>query len=420
MKKLNDVNKKIISEVVAIRAAIDGNESKLTHIDTSGAKLSGEIASLKSELNRSFASVVSGEMKKGVQSINQDVKIVQKKLQDVVDNKEREANIIMFNLKEGSDDNARVCQILDHLTEGVCGEKNVLKMMRLGKKNDNAIRPILIKFNNIEAKSHVFNGIRKMKTLKDDLACTRLSHDFSIDQRAVLKKLLKEAKEAEEGCKQGFLYRVRGEVNGIHGLICDGLDILVLTETWHGVVGNNSVRLAMPPGFWYVDYVRQHDPGHGGLIVYFRKDFGYKKLVLPLFATFEAVSIRFSTSGYQFILLAIYRPGSAQISSLFFDELISVLEYVTMLNANILMMGDFNVHIERVNDIHTVRLNEILDAFQMISHVHEPTHEQGGILDLVISSSNFPILGVEIFPSGIFSDHGFVKVGRKATRNDVF
>ncbi|ESN93799.1 hypothetical protein HELRODRAFT_184494 [Helobdella robusta] len=159
MKKLNDVNKKIISEVVAIRAAIDGNESKLTHIDISGAKLSGEIASLKSELNRSFASVVSGEMKKGVQSINQDVKIVQKKLQDVVDNKEREANIIMFNLKEGSDDNARVCQILDHLTEGVCGEKNVLKMMR-----------------------------------------------------AVLKKLLKEAKEAEEGCKQGFLYRVIGEV----------------------------------------------------------------------------------------------------------------------------------------------------------------------------------------------------------------
>ncbi|ESO04039.1 hypothetical protein HELRODRAFT_173110 [Helobdella robusta] len=141
---------------------------------------------------------------------------------------------------------------------------------------------------------------------------------------------------------------IASNVNGVHGLICDGLDVLVLTKTWHGTVGNNSVRLAMPPGFWYVDYVRQHDLGHGGLIVYFRQDFGYKKFVLPIFVTFETIAIRFSINGYQFILLAIYRPDSMQISSLFFDELVSVLEYLTMLNANILMMGDFNVHVEKV------------------------------------------------------------------------
>ncbi|ESO12254.1 hypothetical protein HELRODRAFT_158732 [Helobdella robusta] len=131
-------------------------------MDTSGSWLSGEIANLKSELGISFASVVSGEMEKSVQSINQDVKNVQKKL---------------------------------------------------GKKNDSVIRPILIKFNNIEAKSLVFNGIRKMKSLNGDLACARLSHDLSIDQKAVLKKLLNEARVVEEGCKEGFfLYRVKGEV----------------------------------------------------------------------------------------------------------------------------------------------------------------------------------------------------------------
>ncbi|ESN95625.1 hypothetical protein HELRODRAFT_179084 [Helobdella robusta] len=34
----------------------------------------------------------------------------------------------------------------------------------------------------------------------------------------------------------------------------------------------------------------------------------------------------------------------------------------------------------------------------------------GGILDQVIISRNFPILEVEVSPSGIFSDHRFVKV----------
>ncbi|ESN96708.1 hypothetical protein HELRODRAFT_163804 [Helobdella robusta] len=74
-------------------------------------------------------------------------------------------------------------------------------------------------------------------------------------------------------------------VDGIYGLICDGLDVLVLTETWHGLPGNNSVSAAMPPGYCYVDFVRQHDPGHGGLVIYFRKEFGCRKINLPSFVT---------------------------------------------------------------------------------------------------------------------------------------
>lgn len=203
---------------------------------------------------------------------------------------------------------------------------------------------------------------------------------------------------------------ISSKVDSVHGLIYDGLDILVLTETWHGLVGNISVSLAMPPGYRFVDYIRQHDPGHGGLIIYFRKEYKYKKLILPLFVTFEVVAVRLTVNGTTFILIAIYRPGSVQLTVSFYQELVSVLEYVTILDSNILLMGDFNVHVEKTEDPHSIRLGEILDTFQLVNHIKEPTHVLGGILDLVISSHNIPVTNVKIFPSGVISDHSFITV----------
>ncbi|ESO10233.1 hypothetical protein HELRODRAFT_168119 [Helobdella robusta] len=46
----------------------------------------------------------------------------------------------------------------------------------------------------------------------------------------------------------------------VYELLVDGLDVLVLTETWHGHQNDISVKSAMPDGYSYVDYIRKHDP----------------------------------------------------------------------------------------------------------------------------------------------------------------
>ncbi|ESO10275.1 hypothetical protein HELRODRAFT_183800 [Helobdella robusta] len=166
----------------------------------------------------------------------------------------------------------------------------------------------------------------------------------------------------------------------------------------------------MPAGYQFVDFVRQHDPGHGGLIVYFRKEFKYKKIILPQLTTLEAVAIQFWVNGSTFILIAIYRPGSAQLSVLFFQELDSVLEQITVLGSNVLLMGDFNVHLERTDDPYSIRLGEVFETFQLVNHINEPTHVLGGTLDLVISSCDFPVTNIKIFPSGVMSDHSLITV----------
>ena len=199
------------------------------------------------------------------------------------------------------------------------------------------------------------------------------------------------------------------KVDKIYEIISDGLDILVLTESWHGSSDDISLRLGMPSGYSFVDYVRPHDPFHGGIVIYFRSTFKYVQIELPLLKTFEIIALKLFINKANIILLAIYRPGSAPVCSLFFQELVLVLEHVSTLSTYLLLAGDFNVHVERQHDPHTSSLIKIFDMFQLHNWVNEPTHALGGILDLIVSSSNLTISNCKVFPCEIFSDHSFIQ-----------
>ncbi|ESN99139.1 hypothetical protein HELRODRAFT_162634 [Helobdella robusta] len=55
---------------------------------------------------------------------------------------------------------------------------------------------------------------------------------------------------------------IGSKYNIIYDLISDGLDIFVVTESWHGSSENPSIALSTPPGYRFVDCVRDHDPLH--------------------------------------------------------------------------------------------------------------------------------------------------------------
>ncbi|ESN91234.1 hypothetical protein HELRODRAFT_182090 [Helobdella robusta] len=81
-----------------------------------------------------------------------------------------------------------------------------------------------------------------------------------------------------------------------------------------------------------------------------------------------------------------------------------------MSEAHVVLMGDFNIHVEKRDSSFTLRLHEILDTFQLVNHVNQKTHVSGGTLDLVICSHDFPILDTKIDPCSIYSDHSYVGV----------
>ncbi|ESO08410.1 hypothetical protein HELRODRAFT_169248 [Helobdella robusta] len=100
-------------------------------------------------------------------------------------------------------------------------------------------------------------------------------------------------------------------------------------------------------------------------------------------------------------------------------ELILILDNVTVFSSRIALAGDgdFNIHIERDNDLYAVALREIFENYHLMNHVSEPTHSLAGTMDLVVTSANWQVLDCVVFPSGVNSDHGLVQRGN--TKFDI-
>ncbi|ESO08276.1 hypothetical protein HELRODRAFT_184082 [Helobdella robusta] len=289
---INDANISLKHELDMIKNMIKDNDSKLEKLYEPGSKLSVEIDHFKSELQKTWASVVGQEVKKGMQSINVEVKTVQKTLEEAQEIKEREKNMV-FNVTEGDNDRDRVKEIIKKLSS----DSDMKRIIRLGKRVESTNRPILIVMDNISAKELVIKSSYKLKQMSEELSKVWIANDLTAEQRSGLKSLIANAKSREAACTGGFLYR----------------------------------------------------------------------------------------------------------------ELVAVLEIISLLSNNVVLAGDFSVHVEKHMDPHSVSLCEIFGNFNLVNRINEPTHELGGVLDLIITSMSFPVFDIRVLPPGVFSDHGLVQ-----------
>ena len=85
-------------------------------------------------------------------------------------------------------------------------------------------------------------------------------------------------------------------------------------------------------------------------------------------------------------IFPIYRPEPNEFTmSAFLKDFSTFLESVCVLSNEVLILGDFNIHLDKVDNSNVKHFLEILSDFNLLQHVSEPTHESGHILDLVIS-----------------------------------
>ena len=110
------------------------------------------------------------------------------------------------------------------------------------------------------------------------------------------------------------------------------LDIFCVTESWHDLSVN-----------------------HGGVVVFSAADLALKAVPVDQPSTFELVCVRAVTGQFAAIIAVIYRPGSAPVKQLFFDELSTLLEQLATYQAPVYIVGDFNIHIDRPDDPHSVQ-----------------------------------------------------------------
>nr|XP_049586306.1 uncharacterized protein LOC125975153 [Syngnathus scovelli] len=160
-----------------------------------------------------------------------------------------------------------------------------------------------------------------------------------------------------------------------------------------------------PPNFESSHVARPRKKG-GGVALISNSDLKFRPRSINVFKTFEVLTVR-STALPSLYLAVIYRPPGAY--SGFLDEF---SEFVADLMTNadyIIIMGDFNIHMNLPSEPLTSAFQTLSDTFGFTQAVQAATHKNGNTLDLVLSqglaTSNITVLPY----TTVLSDHYLIK-----------
>nr|XP_054759574.1 uncharacterized protein LOC129265625 [Lytechinus pictus] len=194
------------------------------------------------------------------------------------------------------------------------------------------------------------------------------------------------------------------------------LDVLVLTESW--LSGNQRDDLVIGdikstlPNYNLLHCPRLESKG-GGICILYRSSVKVTLNSRTDFKSFELmdVTIRFSV-GSVLRCYAVYRPPPSARNkftfSMFLKEFLTLLETAGISENMPIILGDFNIHIDDVNDSQAKSFIYSIDSLGFFQHVNGPTHRGGHTLDLILTRRIDDIISSIRIMSGYPSDHSAI------------
>lgn len=105
-------------------------------------------------------------------------------------------------------------------------------------------------------------------------------------------------------------------------------------------------------------------------------------------------------------IVIVYRPPRSNVSiNTFCTEFLDYLEPVLLCKEQLLITGDFNIHVDVFDDPDALKLRDLFDSVGLKQHVTQPTHIHGHTLDLVITRLCENTLLTPPYPDRYISDH---------------
>lgn len=170
-------------------------------------------------------------------------------------------------------------------------------------------------------------------------------------------------------------------------IVDNNLDFFCITETWHKPLDYFSLNQTTPPGYTYIEKARPDGRG-GGTAVIYKKDIKVTAISIPTIHSFEHTVFKLS-GPTPLVTAVIYRPPKPNSS--FLCDLTDFLTQLFAISPSILLLGDFNFHMDNSNSKPASDFLDLLHCYNFIQHVNFPTHNHGHILDLVCTSSGLSV-----------------------------
>ena len=214
-------------------------------------------------------------------------------------------------------------------------------------------------------------------------------------------------------------FNVRSIVNKTVGVMEHlgdvGCDICLVQETFLREADRAKIQEIKDYGWCIISDPRKHRSG-GGIGILYKPDIKLQaNEKVTKYKSFQVMETVLHSDAGSVRLVNIYRPPYTKkakyTESVFLEEFESYLDDLTGKTGTSLFMGDFNIHVERPEDFYPKKFLKLLDDYNLIQRVPQvPTHEQGGTLDLVITTDDVAakMSPINTTTSGTSSDHYLV------------
>ncbi|XP_030236717.1 uncharacterized protein LOC115561060 [Gadus morhua] len=162
------------------------------------------------------------------------------------------------------------------------------------------------------------------------------------------------------------------------GLISErNISFVFLTETWlDDDTADNNLRESCPNGFIF-QHVNRPGKGGGVAVIYSERYSESEPRQFGVFTSFEYLA--FMIRQPEDLLTVIVYRRSGGLQDPFYPQFGELLSSMCPKHDKIIIVGDFNFRVQ------TKLFQKLFNDQNFIQHVKDPTHEKGGVLDLVYS-----------------------------------
>ena len=179
------------------------------------------------------------------------------------------------------------------------------------------------------------------------------------------------------------------------------LDMYAITETWLKE-GDEISRVALrPEGYEILSSPHPMKSG-GGIAIIYKEDLKITKSHEYKFGTCECTDFKVSFVQSSYTLGLFYRLDDHPFLA-FLNDMVDYMEN-NITGQNSLLLGDFNIHVNKLHDEKAVPFHDFLFSFGLQNHILFPMHKCQNTLDFVITHEDVNI--VSNFVQGeMISDH---------------
>ena len=193
------------------------------------------------------------------------------------------------------------------------------------------------------------------------------------------------------------------------------MSLCAITESWLPSDDEDLIYKEVPP-LGYNILSEPHADGRcgGGLALVYKDHLKPKCRPSHMTELLELMNVNITIKGININLYIVSRPPKGSVIE-FCNSLAMILENnINTDKGKLLMLGDFNIHLDEENNPNTITFNDFLESFGLINYTTFFTHTAKHILDLVINNDSTVVHSV--LPGHVLSDHLFVHATLKIVR----